>query len=465
MAREQSQYTKMSGKERAVCSTLCMCLALSVMSAVALVYLSVIIYLPASRELESGIGEVSVMCITKEMQKINGDIDACRWTSCTEWCLSKGGGDCTHLYVSVRSNGTNLLMEGCDDISRRECKSLNMKQIPKRNCKEDHACTRLDKMFRCEDGMCWNITSVYTCFFDPEDVDPPVDCAVKRNCIELEGMYDCNDGFCSKVHHWNCERRCSGIRTRDKNTILIAGDNLLLANCKRALDSRTGDTVWTATDHPGYKMMTSCTEISRDYDSGRSGYNDMQGWDCVNGSLIKDEWLQDSTNYSLLTSTFSEYGPHSRLDRNGANMPFEQDITIFNRSRLMINTEGCVNTLSEECTTFYDDFGRDGRNHTSRARFPCYYAPDNPEYVVSRFDVDKTKMVFLLFFVVPSSLLVLSCGFLFMCSRMLKIDDTGHMVLRCCCTREDFQFSVADADTRSIASGIGVGAGGDLDEL
>ena len=442
MARETpSQYTMMTGRERAVCSTLCMCLALSVMSAVALVYLSVIIYLPASRELQAGIGDVSVMCTTTEMQNVKGDIDACRWSSCSEWCLSKGGGDCTHLYVSVRSNGTNLVMEGCKDISQRECKSLNMKEIPERNCKEDHECTVLDKMQRCEDGMCWNITSVYTCFYDPKDVDPPVDCAVKRNCIELDGMYDCDEGLCSKVHHWNCERRCSGIRTRGKNTILIAGDDILLGKCERAVDSRTGYTVWRAEDHPGSKMMTSCTEVAR----GTVSFSEMHAWDCVNGSLIKDHWLQPSINYSLLTSTFYEYGPQSRLDYNGANMPFEQDITIFNRSRLMINMEGCVNTLSEECTKFYDDFGRDGRNHTSRARFPCYYAPDNSEFVVSRFDADKTKWLFLVFFVVPSSLLVLSCGFLFMCSRMLNIDNTGHMVLRCCCTKEDFQFSSADA--------------------
>ena len=258
-----SGYTMMTGRERAVCSTLCMCLALSVMSAVALVYLSVIIYLPASRELQSGIGDVSVMCITKEMQLIKGDINACRWSSCSEWCLSKGGGDCTHLYVSVRSNGTNIQMEGCQDIAHRECKSLDMKQVPKRNCKEDHECIFLNDMFRCNDGMCWNITSVYTCFFDPEDVDPPVNCAIKRNCIGLDGMYTCREGFCSKVHRWDCERRCSGIKTKGKNTILIAGDHILLGRCQRAIDSRTGATVWNARKHEGSKMMTSCTEISR----------------------------------------------------------------------------------------------------------------------------------------------------------------------------------------------------------
>ena len=89
----------MDHRERAVCGTLCLCLAVSVMSGVALVYLTVIIYLPAQRELQSGIGETSVMCTTIERKKIADDIAACKWSSCSEWCLSKGGGACTHIYA------------------------------------------------------------------------------------------------------------------------------------------------------------------------------------------------------------------------------------------------------------------------------------------------------------------------------------------------------------------------------
>ena len=35
-------------------------------------------------------------------------------------------------------------------------------------------------------------------------------------------------------------------------------------------------------------------------------------------------------------------------------------------TRLRINIEGCVNTLSEECKAFYRMFGGDGRNYTAR---------------------------------------------------------------------------------------------------
>ena len=50
------EYRAMSRRERALCGTLCLCLGAAVMSSVALVYLTVIIYLPAQRELSSGFG-------------------------------------------------------------------------------------------------------------------------------------------------------------------------------------------------------------------------------------------------------------------------------------------------------------------------------------------------------------------------------------------------------------------------
>ena len=66
----QSNQENMEKRERAVCGTLCLCLAVAVMSAVALVYLTVIIYMPTQRELTSGINEVPVMCTTTERKQI-----------------------------------------------------------------------------------------------------------------------------------------------------------------------------------------------------------------------------------------------------------------------------------------------------------------------------------------------------------------------------------------------------------
>ena len=103
--------------QKAVCGVLCLCLAVSVLSAVALIYLTVIIYLPAQRELRSGIGETSVMCTTIEHKVISDDIIACKWSSCSEWCLSKGGGACQHVYVRKVFQGERInLLKGFDFI-------------------------------------------------------------------------------------------------------------------------------------------------------------------------------------------------------------------------------------------------------------------------------------------------------------------------------------------------------------
>ena len=52
--------------------------------------------------------------------------------------------------------------------------------------------------------------------------------------------------------------------------------------------------------------------------------------------------------------------------------------------QILVNTEGCVNTLQGECTTFYLDHRRDGRNQSSKDRFPCYYTPHHDEFVTTR---------------------------------------------------------------------------------
>ena len=121
MAADDPDMKMMSARERAICSSLCFCLALSVLSGVAMIYLSVIIYIPSQREILSGFNEVgwleslilsswrlrkfpvdlqvSVMCTTVEKRRIHGDMEECKYGSCAEGCLSKGGGDCTQLIV------------------------------------------------------------------------------------------------------------------------------------------------------------------------------------------------------------------------------------------------------------------------------------------------------------------------------------------------------------------------------
>jgi len=415
----------MEKRERAVCGTLCLCLAVAVMSAVALVYLTVIIYLPSQREMSSGINEIPVMCTTTERKAIKDDILACKWSSCSEWCLSKGGGACTHLYVSVRNNGSNVEFEECTDIVHKTCPSLDRFNLQKKNCKKDHQCTQLDRTFRCEGGKCWNITDVYSCSWTEKG--PELNCEKKRNCVDLEGMYDCHAGRCGKIEDWKCERRCADIESPGKNVIIMSGDEIVLGNCRRAVSTNTGETLWDSNDAPDTTLLASCTIL------GGNGTDYFRAQDCINGSLLQSQILgKEPTNLTTLQDVFHKLGHENKLDPTAVRFPYEDDILIFNQSRLMINLEGCVNTLQEECTKFYEIHGNDGRNHSAPSRYPCYYAPADPTYVVARYNLQHTRWLFLIFFIVPASLLILSCGVLFTCSRILNVDNSGHMNLDCC---------------------------------
>ena len=55
------------GPEKVVCCSLCLCMACAVLSSVSLVYLTFIVYMPAKRELLSGLLDVPVMCTTTQM--------------------------------------------------------------------------------------------------------------------------------------------------------------------------------------------------------------------------------------------------------------------------------------------------------------------------------------------------------------------------------------------------------------
>ena len=48
----------MEGPERVVCCTLCLCMAVAVFSSVALVYLTALVYMPAKREINSGLSDM-----------------------------------------------------------------------------------------------------------------------------------------------------------------------------------------------------------------------------------------------------------------------------------------------------------------------------------------------------------------------------------------------------------------------
>ena len=74
----------MQGPEKVLCCSLCLCLAVAVLSTVSLVYLTFIVYMPAKREMQSGLLEIPVICTTVEKL----ETDQCRKMSCKVWIFS-----------------------------------------------------------------------------------------------------------------------------------------------------------------------------------------------------------------------------------------------------------------------------------------------------------------------------------------------------------------------------------------
>lgn len=191
--------------------------------------------------------------------------------------------------------------EECTDIVHKSCPTLDRYHLMKKNCKKDHECTQLDKVFRCEGGSCWNITDVYQCTWATKD--PDLDCETKRNCVELEGMYDCHAGKCGKINDWSCERRCSDIETPGKNVLIMSGDKMILGNCRRAVNTNSGETVWSANDDPDKTLLASCTIL------GENGTDFFRANDCINGTLLPEAILgRTLTNLTTLQDTFSRLG-------------------------------------------------------------------------------------------------------------------------------------------------------------
>lgn len=129
--------------------------------------------------------------------------------------------------------------------------------------------------------------------------------------------------------------------------------------------------VWNEADNN--ILMTSC------FRANYSATNSMiEASDCVNGSTLANKTLLgELSNFTYLSNL---HFFKADLDRTIA--PLDSDLIISNESRLMINLEGCVNTLRDECRDFFRVYAKDGSDHNARARFPCFYSPSDTSFAV-----------------------------------------------------------------------------------
>ncbi|KAJ8678644.1 hypothetical protein QAD02_014431 [Eretmocerus hayati] len=396
-----------------ICGTICICQMTAVLSSVALVYLTVAIYMPSTRALSSGISETPAMCTTIRAS----NVDSCDWGSCGEWCLSKSSGPCIQIHVNLRHNGSSILLANCTNTTNKTCYGIDQENAKKSKCIADE-CRNLTGTFNCTMGVCINITDAFECMF--HDTDPPLKCSGRRGkitCIDIDGLFNCNRGTCAKIRTpYNCDRRCVDIPTRNKNVILLSGDRVYLSSCGSAHEMETGREIWN--EGRGDVMMASCYGV---YNTSRG----VEAMDCINGSVLEKNRLGDLTNFTYLS--YLNVFETKMLDETRKVLPPESDLIIANESRLMINLEGCVNTLRDECKSFLAEYGKDGSDHNARARFPCFYAETKTSVVVSRFDLESTYREFLVAFFLPSGLFIVSCLTLVLCQRTVVVGDDAKM--------------------------------------
>lgn len=442
MGKDKPPTGSLYPREGLVCFFLFVVELAAVWSMVALIYNTFMVYIPTANEKEEGLLPDPVMCTTTR----NVVSNTCSWWSCMEWCLSstQPPDSCIHVFSRVRYPGSNIRLSNCSPANIRQCDVLDLDDPFADfifNCKDDFICTHLTGVFICEDpyqpgvedyqkqlgGTCKNITLMYEC--TAEVLGERIhNCAGRKaDCLDLSGVYSCKNGRCQEMIEYSCERRCKDIAC-DRNVIIQSGDSIFLGDCERVEHEDTGDLIWNSDGL--HTLLGNCISVEAE-DEGNLSYI---AKDCINGTLMPREMMPKKVNYTKLLELFtSEEGYQYRLDSdNYTNIPFDIHITIYNETKLKMNHEGCSNTLSEKCTHFHREFGKDGRNYTSPSRFPCYYTPNHGDFVAANLDLEYSNLIFLVMLIVPLVIFIFSCFFCFFCSFMIIVDEKGHMHLRGC---------------------------------
>ena len=102
-----------------------------------------------------------------------------------------------------------------------------------------------------------------------------------------------------RLNNWQCERACVGISSLDNSVVSMAGDTIISSVCDTAVNVRTGQTIWSRDQHPDTILVSSCTAIVTNGDSGV-----VTGYDCINGTTLPDNLLEDTSNFTMLMSAF-----------------------------------------------------------------------------------------------------------------------------------------------------------------
>ncbi|CAG7727926.1 unnamed protein product, partial [Allacma fusca] len=321
----------------------------------------------------------------------------------------------------------------------------------------------------CVTGGCYDLTGLYNCSISPvspgvteasygarcrdmttvlgcnlTSVDPEIQCKTKKSCLNLNGLYLCRKGRCARVRPpFKCEKKCNGIKMRGKSIIVRENDVVFTANCKRAVDIETNEEIWpkdllaSGTNNKSNGVppvfVLFCTSIP----DRQKNLTEIRLIDCFNGTLMEPGTLGDTTDIIQLVKSHTE---NTRLldPTKKFAMP-ESDLLLSHNVPLYINYDGCVNTLIlKECEKFLTEYGVDGSDLRTNARFPCFYRPDlvdsidDSNFVILRYNIQKTVMELLIATVIPITLAIVSCFVLIFCSRVIHLHEDSHFFFKMC---------------------------------
>lgn len=152
---------------------------------------------------------------------------------------------------------------------------------------------------------------------------------------------------------YSCDRRCSDMTVHDpqgsqiRNVIVINNDRLVIAGCHGLVSDRpSGEVMWNPASDPGEILLVSCTHVGNGSPDGQ-----LLAVDCVNASLVQANYLKDNFSLPTLMSTYQNSIINRRLPsapQNNRQVPLENELTIYNRSKLLVNLE-VKDTITNFC--------------------------------------------------------------------------------------------------------------------
>ena len=423
--------------EKKICCGIMICEMLAILSGVAILYLAAIVVMPSKNELKMGFHTTPVMCTTVhavDKAKLPKHLRDCDWSTCGEWCLSKGSGVCMQIRVMVRHNGSTVQFNDCQNTQDESCSALDPNLGQKFKCKKSE-CHDLFGLYNCskyDTNDCVEITSAYSCH-KAKISSEVIDCTEEKCSKRLDGVYWCKEGKCQhlenvKKYQRDCERKCTNLHLRNRNVVIFSNERVAITSCA-SLNTTSNNTVEEVSDmqdwQEGRKVFTVfCTFLRK----GKGSDNNIYGEDCFNGTLGNAADTQNIDSYLQLLDYQDQLNEeHYNNDKWVIN--YERSLSFMNDTKLYINTEGCVNTLQKECKAFFKTHAHDGSDGITPDRFTCFYTDQFNDFVVGVYKPEFTQLLLILALAVPGSSFVFSCCCLYFCSKAIGVGDDGHLKL------------------------------------